>query len=529
MQQREIGLQKGVAKRQIYDKDTILNIGRVYDKEKMYGRKNIVINASVEDFLANPIGVIEENLNYIISTHNVNIAEMEYLKNYQKGNQDILNKVRSNGDTKINNKHVTNYAWEFVNFKKGYYVGKPIKYVDVNEEETPDIKYFNRYNRNINKASKDLIKYENMLITGIAHTMTIPAKRKVDLEYESPYTYTILDNNDVCVVKSNDIYRSKLFSMCISQIDDGEERYDLYTVYYDYKYLILKNNDGKLLTIEEGNMPVRDCITEYQLNEQRMGVFEPVLNSLNSMNMISSNQLDQLEERVNSYLTFENVDVSSLMSNIDDFRTKRVLAVNTTNPEAPAKIGVINMGSEESTINDKYNKMEQRAYDIIGVPMPTSNTGQGVSGEAQVYGGGWENAQTIASVDTQYIMQFEKEDLEKFIYISKQKSDTKTPNLFASDIEIKYTINKSNNMMVKAQSLKYFINEGFTREQALTYCEITDDPQNDGKLADENYLKNKQFEVDLELYKLEREKEIQNQYTIEQTEEQVQEPNEEDI
>ena len=130
-------------------------------------------------------------------------------------------------------------------------------------------------------------------------------------------------------------------------------------------------------------------------------------------------------------------------------------------------------------------------YDIVGVPMPTSSTGQGVSGEAQVYGGGWENSQIIALVDTQYIAQFEEEDLKKFIYISKDKSNSKTPKLISTNIEIKYTINKSNNMMVKAQSMTYFIEKGFTREQALTYCEITDDPQSDGKIADENYIKQK--------------------------------------
>lgn len=509
MKPREVGVQKGVPQYQSYDIDTINTIILSDEELQNLGRKNIVINASVEDFYSNPAQVVADNLSYILGIHRKNVEEMRYLRNFHKGKQDILDKTRPNGDTKINNKAVTNYAWEFVNFKKGYYVGKPIKYVDINgEENNKDIKYFNRYNRDIKKPSKDLVKYENMLITGVAYTMTLPVKNKIDVEWQSPYTYTILDNEDVCIVRANDIYKTKLFSMCISNIVDNNKTYEVYEIYYGDNFIELTKDDTMVYVTDEGKMPVEDCITEYQLNEQRMGVFEPVLSLLNSMNKMTSVQLDQLEELVNTYLTFENVDAKSIIENIDEFRRKRLLVVNTNKPDTPAKIGSIKIDSEHSSVNEKYNTMEQRTYDIIGVPMPTSSTGQGVSGEAQVYGGGWENAQTIALVDTQYILQFEEEDLYKFIYISKDKAGTKTPNLVPTDIEVKYTINKSNNMMTKAQSMTYFVDKGFTREQALTFCEITDDPQSQGAIADENYRKTQDEALEFELLKTQKLKEI---------------------
>lgn len=506
---REVGVQKGVPTRQFYDLDTSNTILANSEVNGYYGRRNIILNESLEDFRANPIKVIGDNLSYILATHRANCRDFEYLEDYQKGKQDILNKKRANGEQKINNKHVSNFAWEFVNFKKGYYVGKPIKYVDLNTKDNSPILYLNRYNRDVNKASKDLIKYENMLITGIAHTMTIPKRVAYDNEYESPYEYTILDNKDVCVVKSNDIFKTKLFSMCISHMKDSEEGfYYIYTIYYDNVCLLIKHIDNKLELLEAKTMPIDNCITEYQLNEQRMGVFEPVLVGFNSLNNIASNQLDQLEENVNSYLTFENVDTSSVMGNIEQFREKRVLVVETNNPETPAKIGSIKVDIEQTSINKKYSELKQETYDIIGVPMPTSSTGQGVSGEAQVYGGGWENAQTIAQLDTQYIMQYEVEDLDKFIKISRNSINSKTKDLYTSDVEVKYTINKSNNMMTKAQSMTYFVDKGFTREQALTFCEITDDPQNEGKIADENYINQKRLDSELELEKTQKLQEV---------------------
>lgn len=503
METREIGIQRGVPTQQLYDPDTSFNIKIANATLKTYGREKIIINASLQDFYSNPYKVFVENISDIMAIHNRNVADINYLNAYYRGKQDVLDKKRANGDSIINNKSVTNYAWEFVNFKKGYYVGKPIKYVDLNsEEDYDDIKYLNRYNRNIRKASKDLVKYENMFINGIAYTMTIPKRTDYNIEKESPYEYIVLDNKDVCVVRANDVEKSKLFSMCISEmIDENKIPYLVYTLYYSNKCLQIKTSNNGYEIINEHTMPVYDCITEYQLNEQRMGVFEVVISNMNILNTINSNQIDEQEEEVNHYLKFKNVDVAEVESSMPTFRRNRMLVCNTNGNGPEADVDVLNFDNDHTSINNKYSEMEQRMYDIVGVPMPTSSTGQGVSGEAQVYGGGWENAQIIALVDTNYILQYEEEDLEKFIDISANAKNSKTLNLISSDIDIKYTINKSNNIMTKAQAGIYFIEHGFTREQALTLCEISDDPQTDGKIADDNWLKTKRIEMELEVEK----------------------------
>lgn len=501
-----------------YDVDTIHLVNKEINYNDLKGREEVIINANLDEFLNNPVKVIRDNISTIISIHQSNVYEMEYLNRYFKGKQDILDKVRANGDKQINNKHITNYAWEFVNFKKGYYVGKPIKYVNLDVENNDDIKYLNMYNRNVNKSSKDLVKYENMLITGIAHTMVIPSRKDYDTEKNSPYEYIVLDNKNVCVVKSNDIFKTKLCSICFSTIKENDSDIPFYTIYYENNVLQLKGSELELVKSEK--YPIYNPITEYQLNEQRMGVFEPIINSLNSLNMIRSNQMDLLEEIVNKYLTFENVDISQVLEKIDEFRKKKILAVNTNGPHE-AKVGSVDVSSDTNTTNSTYNDIEQRSYDIVGVPMPTSSTGQGVSGEAQVYGGGWENAQTIANVDTEYIKQFEREDLEKMLYISEIAINSKTTNLNPYNIEIKYTINKSNNMLVKSQTFKYLRDLGVPFEQALEMSELTDDPHTIAKLSEENVVKEKQQEIEFEIERENKLNEIksQNQSTNEDIQE----------
>lgn len=499
----------------VYDVDTHTGVGKTTGFKNL-GRKKIIINCSYEDFIANPLKMLYKNFGTITGLHKQNCSDMDYLREYMKGKQPVLDKIRANGDVTINNKHIDNHAWEFIQFKKGYYVGKPIKYVDLNiKGDYDDMMYLNCYNRDIRKASKDLVKYENMLITGLAYTMIIPKKRiDYNIEYESPYEYIVLDNKDVCMVYSNDIEKTRLCSICFSQIEnDNDILEDVYTVYYEDNVLIIKYDSTQpygFQVLKSKKMPISNCITEYQLNEQRMGVFEPIIVALNSMNSMVSNQLDQLEEYVNQYLTFSNVDVSDVTKNIGTFRKYRILVVNTNSSDTPASIGSISFDLNQGSINSLYERTEQRTYDIIGVPMPTSNTGQGVSGEAQVYGGGWENAQTIAGVDTQYIVQYEYEDLKKMIEISNNAVNSKTKNLIPTNMEIKYTINKSNNIMVKGQAVKYFIDEGFTREQALTWTETSDDPQTDGKIGDDNYFSMKKKEMQLEI-DMEKQKQEQTQ------------------
>ena len=479
------------------DIDTENQVIAPYDEKILVGRKNIILDVNLEEFLNNPLQILLDNMPTIERIHKENVSEMEYLDLYFRGKQDILEKVRANGEEKINNKHITNYAWEYVNFKKGYYVGKPIKYVNPDVEKDEGIKYFNMYCNDLSvlKASKDLIKYENMLITGIAYTMTIPKRTKYDTEKNSPFEYIVLDNKNVCMVKSNDTFKTKLCALCFSSINDKK----VYTAYFNNR--VLQFTTETILKDEYYPIPINNPITEYQLNEQRMGVFEPILSSLNSMNKMRSNQLDLLEEMINSFLTFENVDVSSILDKIGEFRKNRILVVETNNPQAPAKVGSVSLNNDTSTTNNTYDNVEQRAYDIIGVPMPTSSTGQGVSGEAQVYGGGWENAQTIANVDTNYIMQFEREDLVKMLLISEDAINSKTKELNPLLIDIKYTINKSNNMLVKSQTFKYLRDLHIPFEQALEISELTDDPYTIAQISEKNLKQEKEYEIELELKK----------------------------
>ena len=46
---------------------------------ELYGRKQIIIDVTKEEFLADPIGIIEDNLDTILSIHSQNVKEIKYM------------------------------------------------------------------------------------------------------------------------------------------------------------------------------------------------------------------------------------------------------------------------------------------------------------------------------------------------------------------------------------------------------------------------------------------------------------------
>lgn len=480
--------------------------------EKYTGRKKIKIDVSYEDFTSNPVKYLEKYLSNVVSEHNTIVTEIDYLTKYYKGIQDIIEKIRADGSD-INNISIMNYANEIVEFKKGFVVGKPIKYVNTEDETTEDMKYLNKYLKDVKKKSKDLNKYENLYIFGIAHTFITPKKKKYDSEKKSPFDYVVLDSRKTFVVYSNDPACTPLFSVYVSNINDEESKQlkEVYTIYFDYHSIVVTFDVSELRILRNIKLePVENPITEYEKSQSRMGAFEPVLNSLDTCNYIRSNQLDDIEQFISAFLIFLNQDPKHIIANIEDFKKNRIFALKTNNPQAPADVKLLQTTLNHSDINEIFNDTKQDIFNICGVPMATSSTGQGVSGEAQTYGGGWENAQAMATIETTYITQFEQIDLEKMIDICQNGENSKLKNIDANEIDIKYTINKSNNILTKMQAFKYWVDMGGIWERGLEITDLSDDSHTVGEESEKNLEKIENRKIELEVKKTKLLSEINN-------------------
>ena len=177
----------------------------------LYGRHDMSVSVLKEELNAD---VIKSILETVLPLHVLNVKEINYLRDYYTGKQDILRKTKKVRDD-INNKIVENNAFHIVEFKKGYEFGDPIQYVQRSETDDVELSRLNGYMIENDKATKDQEIAEDLFVCGIGHRIVLPTS-----EVDKPFVLDNLDNKYTFVVKSTDIHRTRLFGAYIMNKSD---------------------------------------------------------------------------------------------------------------------------------------------------------------------------------------------------------------------------------------------------------------------------------------------------------------------
>ena len=268
------------------------------ETRQMFGRR--VIKSSVSAITSENVCDV---LLKALSIHSLNRSEIDYLWNYYKGKQPILNRIKE-VRPEITNRIVENRANEIVSFKVGYLCGEPIQYVGKNGDErvTNAITRLNELMFAEDKAAQDQEIVEWQMICGTAFRLVLPDD-KGD-EDEAPFEMYTLDPRDTFVVYSNEIGNKPLMAVKYSKDDNEITHYSIYTE--NMYYLV---EDGLLI---ESTPHALDMIPifEYPANNARLGSFEIVLPLLDTMNNITSNRMDGIEQVIQAFIKFIICDIS---------------------------------------------------------------------------------------------------------------------------------------------------------------------------------------------------------------------------
>ena len=448
------------------------------------GRKKITIPVSKEKFYADPSKYIEHYLGKCVSTNNQNKNDYKILNDYYCGIQEILNKTRLNGDDDNNNIILANHLFRQVEFKKGFMVGNPISYsLAVSDKSTEDLTLLQRYLKDSDKSSKDIDKYESLYIAGMAVQFIISRTTDYDKKNEAPYELYNKKIGEAFKVYSSDTGEYPLFDVVISeQIDEKfktKKVYDVYFVLPDLNdgYCVCQTYNDKW---QKSGAPEKQPykflpLIEYSLNQNRLGIIELIMLIQDGVNMILSNQVDEIGDFVNAYLVFENQDLGKdWETKVKKYRKSRAILLRTKNPQLPAKLNLLKQAMQNGEINEAVNMFIDMMYDITACPKTSGGvTSGGDTGQARILGNGWESAQNQAQVDTSYLLQFERELLRKILYVCKEVNTLN--EIFVSDIDIKYSINMSNNILTKTQALQNLYAMHMPYEDSLNITGVTND------------------------------------------------------
>ena len=405
------------------------------EKKVFTGRTVISTNAK---------SITRENLLTVLTqakmSHSKNKGEIEYLFNYYKGKQPILDRKKEVRPD-ICNTVVVNRANEIVAFKTGYLCGEPIQYINRNGEDsvTENINTLNEYMFAEDKASQDeeIVEWGN--ICGTAYRLVLPDDRgEID---EAPFEMYTLDPRYAFVVYSNGIGKKPLMGVIESQDENNVTHYSIYTE--DKYFHVLESSIVEETPHILGMIP----IFEYPANNARLGAFEIVLPLLDAINNVESNRLDGVEQIVQAFIKFINCDITK--DEYKAFLEMGAIKVKSVDG-APADVGVVTTELNQDQTQTLSENLYNTVLTICGMPNRNGGNSTSDTGSAVLLRDGWSLAEARAKDSEHIFKRAEKQMLKLVLKICNTSGELA---LKLSDISLKFTRRNYENIQSKSQVL----------------------------------------------------------------------------
>lgn len=414
---------------------------------------------------------IKEIINKVFPIHLANRSQMEYLEKIYRGEQPILYKTKTVREN-INNIVIENYAFFMTEFKKGYIFGKPLKYVQIGETTNDEISILNKYMTKIEKHSKDTMLAESLYVNGIGHLIILPNK---DEDSSVPFNIDVLDSKKTFIVYESGIGNKPLLGVTYFPLKkDGRWYYkgSIYTnnYYYDFEF---SNSSVEKLIGKKPHILGKVPIIEYRLNKSRLGIIEITLSMQHALNKIASSDLDGIEQFIQSLVVFVNNDVDA--ESFKELMELGAVKIKSSS-NLPADVKLLVNDLDHSNTDIYYQRVLSNMLNIVGIPIPSTKTSGGDTGEARELGDGWTMADLRADQDELMFKTSELNMLKLALKICKTDPKCEIKELESEEIEIQFERNKANNLLVKTQSLQNLRASQVAPKSALSVVGLWSDP-----------------------------------------------------
>ena len=440
---------------------------------EMYGRRVITTDATeIND------GNIIDELTEAFNTHHLNRAEIEYLWNYYRGKQPILQrqkKVRP----EICNRIVENRANEIVSFKVGYLCGEPIQYVGRNGDESVSrgIAELNEMMFSENKATQDKEVVEWQTICGLAHRLVLPDKRGE--EDDAPFEMFTLDPRDTFVVRSSEVGNRPIFAVKYRIDKENNRICSVYSANRYWKIVGDKIVESKSHAL--GMIP----IFEYPANNARLGAFEIVLPMLDAINNVASNRMDGVEQFIQAFVKFVNCDIDEeQFKALKDLGAIKVKSIDGSAADVSIVTQELNQVQTQTLVDYLY----QTVLTICGMPNRNGGSSTSDTGAAVIMRDGWSLAESRAK-DSE--LMFKKSEHEMLKLVLRIIRDTRglsddIYNLKLKNLSLQFTRRNYENVQSKSQVLVSMLQQDKIHPRlAFTSSGLFTDPESAYQLSKE--------------------------------------------
>lgn len=334
----------------------------------------------------------------------------------------------------------------------------------------------NEYMQEDDKAAKDRELAEWINQCGIGYRLVLPSEVGEDVPFE---TY-ILDPRNTFVVYSNDYKRRPVLGVTYSCYEITEDTlvksYKSFDVYSENWYWRIDCKSSKFeITKSEPNTIGYIPIIEYENNPERLGSYETVITMCEAINLIDSNNLDGIEQIIQAFTWFDNIDIDKEQLK----ELKELGAIKTTSSEGrQASIKNIETKLDISQTQIAKDDLYDRMLTIASVPDRRASAG-GNTGQALIIGEGWVMAESAAKAFELMFVKPEKQFLRVVLRICKDTRNCKqeVKDIKLHDIDVKFTRNKTDNLLTKTQGLMNMLRAGIHPRIAISHCGLFSDPE----------------------------------------------------
>lgn len=462
-----------------------MSVGNTYGRITIYApySEQELLSLDDEKLKTTILGLMTD----IITIHDINKAETRALWDYYLGNQDILNKQKFTRE-EINNKKVENWAYALVDFKKNWLVGEPIQYTMSNNSSSDEIEKLNRYVKYEDKDAKDQELIEDVYVCGRGFRFV-----KKDLpneDDEAPFSIANIKRDNCEVVYSSNLGNEQLFSVVetemkerISKVDEITGARTFVDNFYSEYTIYLRN---KMLTISyKGAYPQiskitplilnEHLITEYRINRDRISLIEIGKDLFDGINQLESDDFDDLDQFVNAIMVFTNADIDE--DGLKEMKTLGAIKIKSTE-NRKASVDELKQRLNASDTQVFYTRLLTALHQILGVPMATDNGSvtSGDTGKAKLTGQGFTSSGIRSKSDQTMIKSCDRKTLKVILKICREAGNSKIKKLRVSDVDIKFNIDKSENLLTKSEALNVLITMGVPKEYAVPLVNLFGDP-----------------------------------------------------
>lgn len=431
----------------------------------------------------------------------VNRDKIKKFWNLYENEHSIYQKTRKNGDmSSVNNIVSTPHLWAMVNFKSGYALGNPKEYSQTDENQTDDIKYLNKYSKSVNLRSIDKNVAIWVYATGVGYYFIEPKEGEYDAENEAPFNIYLRTSDTCTKVYSSYNGEEALFDMLVTSVKKKikDKDTDIVVVslylpdkYYEFEYYEVVPNTFKFNEVKsktkDRKIYKKLPLVEKFANESRMGIVEIGETLQNAIDSIYSNEVDNIEDLVNEMLILKNCVLGTTpeekSQNLQLARTNGVLEITDPSENREADVKTLSTQLNHSDILTLMESLKNELYSTCGVPIAVSDTSNGGNKQGALQlGNGWENTYDRLLDEINSFLIADYDLLDKMLFICKKSKTSKLNELNASEIEIKYNPNMTDNILSKAQALQIFENCQIPPEVYIEWVRISNDPVTTAKL-----------------------------------------------